>query len=44
LLPTLRRARALGLGAWAGRTLRRSRPPSARKSKMSELQRRIAEE
>jgi hypothetical protein len=33
-----------GLGAWAGRTARRSQPPSARKSEMSELQRRITEE
>jgi hypothetical protein len=36
--------RTRGLGAWAGRTARRSRPPSARKSEMSELQRRITEE
>jgi hypothetical protein len=38
------RACALGLGAWAGRTARRPRPPSARKSEMSELHRRVARE
>jgi hypothetical protein len=44
LLPPLRRARTLGLGAWAGRTARCSWPPSAGKREMSESWRRVAEE
>jgi hypothetical protein len=44
LLPPLRRVRARGLGVSAGQTAWRSRPPSARKSEMSELQQCIAEE
>jgi hypothetical protein len=43
LLPPLRRARALGLGEWAGRTARHSRPPFAGKSGASESRRRVAE-
>jgi hypothetical protein len=43
LLPPLCRARAIGLGAWAGRIARRSRPPSAGKSEMSESRRCVAE-
>jgi hypothetical protein len=38
------RARTLRLGAWAGRTARRSRPPSIGKSEMSESQRCVTEE
>jgi hypothetical protein len=37
-------AHALGLGAWVGRTARRSRPPSAGKNEMSESRRHVAEE
>jgi hypothetical protein len=44
LLPPLRRARARGFGAWAGRSAQRSRPLSAKKSEMSELQRCITKE
>jgi hypothetical protein len=36
--------RALGLGAWAGRTALRSRPPSAGKDKTSESRWHLAEE
>jgi hypothetical protein len=42
LLPPLRSACVLRLGAWAGRTTWRSQPPSAGKSEMSEPRQRIA--
>jgi hypothetical protein len=44
LFPQLRLARALGLGAWAGRTELRSRPPSAKKDETSESRRHMAKE
>jgi hypothetical protein len=44
LFPPLRRMRALGLGAWAGRTALHSQPPSAKEDEMSKSRRRMEKE